>query len=133
MALHVVIRLGPTAFPLRSGLAGAGAAGGDADMAEAEAFKNNLINALMHNISGAPGSHPPGMIPTPGSQPPMLMIPTPGGTGPGSARGALKQQSSLVSASARAWHGIATFVPRHVAVAAILLLLLLRLVLRRTF
>ncbi|KAG2425920.1 hypothetical protein HXX76_013294 [Chlamydomonas incerta] len=78
---------------------GSGVAGGDADMAEAEAFKNNLINALMHNISGGPGSHPPGMIPTPGSQPPMLMIPTPGVTGPGSARGALKQQSSLPSAS----------------------------------
>ncbi|KAG2434974.1 hypothetical protein HYH02_011973 [Chlamydomonas schloesseri] len=77
---------------------GGGTAGGDADMAEAEAFKNNLINALMHNIGG-PAGPPPGMIPTPGSQPPMLMIPTPGGTGPGSARGTLKQQSSLPSAS----------------------------------
>ncbi|KXZ54341.1 hypothetical protein GPECTOR_5g423 [Gonium pectorale] len=91
------------------------AAAADSDMAEAEAFRNSLINALMHSFSGpgpAGGMIPtPGgaMIPTPGSGG-TIMIPTPGGAGepPGSARGpgsgrgerssSLKHQGSLTNA-----------------------------------
>ncbi|EFJ50430.1 hypothetical protein VOLCADRAFT_88764 [Volvox carteri f. nagariensis] len=56
-----------------------GGAAGDAlaadnDMAEAEAFKNSLMNALMHTFGGGP---PSTMIPTPGG----IMIPTPGPAG----------------------------------------------------
>ncbi|KAG2485897.1 hypothetical protein HYH03_015342 [Edaphochlamys debaryana] len=84
-----------------AGAGGALGAAADSDMAEAEAFKNSLISALMHTIGGQ-APEPSAMIPTPGgSGAPMLMIPTPGGPpGPGSARGdrGLRQQASLPSA-----------------------------------
>ncbi|GFR47670.1 hypothetical protein Agub_g9414, partial [Astrephomene gubernaculifera] len=67
----------------------------DSDMAEAEAFKNSIISALMHTFAGGPAAPstmiptPSGamMMPTPGGSAghhtpgPMIMIPTPGGAG----------------------------------------------------
>ncbi|GIL58922.1 hypothetical protein Vafri_13930, partial [Volvox africanus] len=73
----------------------------DNDMAEAEAFKNSLMSALMHTFSGPPSTMIPtpgaGMIPTPGpagsggtaasAHTPMIMIPTPGGAHAGETSG----------------------------------------------
>jgi hypothetical protein len=95
-------------------------AANDAELAEAEAFKNSLINALMTGMSSLPAAAPmmlptppPGaMIPTPSNgpgAPPLIMIPTPTGplgappAAPSSARGerpSLKQQNSLVRGGA---------------------------------
>ncbi|GIM16151.1 hypothetical protein Vretimale_18805 [Volvox reticuliferus] len=73
----------------------------DNDMAEAEAFKNSLMSALMHTFSGPPSTMIPtpggGMIPTPGpagaggtaatAHTPLIMIPTPGGAHAGETSG----------------------------------------------